>query len=549
MHHEHLADLLFPDITKLPSDYEALYPERRLAPTALVTRLGPSPTGFIHLGNLYGALADERLAHQSDGVFFLRIEDTDSKREVAGAAEAIIEALDYFGIHFDEGVCQTGERGDYGPYRQSDRTDIYHCFARDLVRRGLAYPCFCSEEELADQRERQEAAGVNPGYYGEWALCRALSIEDIENRLAKRQPYVLRFRSPGSAEKNFTLIDGIRGELSLPENIQDIVLLKQNGVPTYHFAHVVDDHLMRTTHVIRGEEWLSSLPIHIQLFQALNWQPPVYCHTTVLMKMEDGVRRKLSKRKDPEMALSYYQSLGYHPAAVREYLMTILNSNYEEWRLANPELPLTDFAFTTDKMSASGMLFDIDKLNDVSKETLARLSDSALCDFLLDWAEQWQPERAGVLSADPAKLTRILGMDRHSEKPRKDLVYGEQILEHIDYFYDEWFGQRDAFPETVQEADRLAILEAYLTGYDQADDRTNWFDKIRDLAEANGFAAKPKDYKNNPDQYKGHVGDVSTVIRIALMGRSNSPDLWEIQQIMGEDMTKRRIYSTIQLLR
>ncbi len=366
-----LAELLFPHIAKTPEDYEALYPKRQLPAGAKVTRLGPSPTGFIHLGNLYGAFADERLAHQSGGTFFLRIEDTDEKREVEGAVEAIISSLAYFGVNFDEGVTVDGEAGIYGPYYQRQRGAVYQCFAKQLVKKGLAYPCFCTEEEISEIRNRQEKAGENPGYYGSFARCRNLELAEIRGNLAEGKPFVLRFRSEGDPSRSFQIDDGIRGTLSMPENVQDVVLLKQNGIPTYHFAHVVDDHLMRTTHVVRGEEWLSSLPIHVALFSALEWGLPIYCHTTVLMKMEGENKRKLSKRKDPELSLNYYRSLGYHPRAVREYLLTILNSNYEEWRLANPDSPMEEFPFTTEKMSNSGTLFDLDKLNDVSKEVLS----------------------------------------------------------------------------------------------------------------------------------------------------------------------------------
>ncbi len=557
MNHEQLAELLFPHINKSREDYEAQFPPRKLPEGARVTRLGPSPTGFIHLGNLYGAFVDERLAHQSGGVFFLRIEDTDEKREVEGAVEAVITSLDYFGVHFDEGALLEGEKGAYGPYFQRQRAEIYQCFAKWLVRQGMAYPCFCSEAEIQSMRERQEAEKANPGYYGAWAPCRGLTLEQIEEKLAAGLPFVLRFRAPeGAAEsgESFEIEDAIRGRLSMPVNFQDTVLLKQNGIPTYHFAHVVDDHLMRTTHVVRGEEWLSSLPIHVALFEALGWEKPVYCHTTVLMKMDGENKRKLSKRKDPELGLSYYRRQGYHPAAVREYLLTILNSNYEEWRLANPDAPAEDFPFTTEKMSASGTLFDLDKLNDVCKDTLVKMPSAEIYDFLLAWAKDYQngqpPEEEGVrcigdlyslFSENKEKMLRILDMDRTGPKPRKDLVYCEQIFDYISYFFDDYYRPEESFPENVPAEDRQKILAGYLETYCQTDEQSVWFDKIRALAVSLGYAAKPKEYQKAPEQYKGHVGDVSTVIRVALMGRRSSPNLWEIQQIMGEAQVRGRI--------
>lgn len=548
MNHTELAELLFPHIDKTPEYYETLYPERILPEGAKVTRLGPSPTGFIHLGNLYGAFADERLAHRSGGVFFLRIEDTDEKREVEGAAETIISSLEYFGVTFDEGVTSEGERGIYGPYYQRARELIYQCYAKDLTARGLAYPCFCTEDQILLLREQQENSGENPGYYGSFARCRDLDLIDIKRNIAEGKPYVLRFRSAGDPGRSFQIIDGIRGLLSMPENFHDVVLLKQNGIPTYHFAHVVDDHLMRTTHVVRGEEWLSSLPVHVALFDAMGFAPPTYCHTTVLMKTENGNKRKLSKRKDPELSLNYYRSLGYHPKAVREYLLTILNSNYEEWRLANPQNPMEEFEFSTEKMSSSGTLFDLDKLNDVSKEVLVRLSDEEIYDFLLLWAKDHRPELVTLFTDKKEMLLRIFAMDRHGEKPRKDLIYCEQIFDYISYFFNDRFKVQDPYPEEVEKQDVLTILESYVNNYDHSDDRSIWFEKIRALSVKLGYAAKPNDYKKNPSLYKGHVGHVSTVIRIALTGRASSPDLWEIQQIMGEKQAMERIDKAVSTL-
>ncbi len=547
MDHQQLADLLFPHILKAPADYESIYPERNLPEGAKVTRLGPSPTGFIHLGNLYGAFVDERLAHQSKGIFYLRIEDTDDKRQVDGAVEAIISSLDFFGLQFDEGATMDGEVGQYGPYHQSQRGEIYQTFVKQLIEKGMAYPCFCTEEELNGIREEQESLKENPGYYGKWAKHRDLSFEEIKKRLDQDEKFVIRLRSKGTHDcaeedlKMITVEDGIRGPLTMPENHQDVVILKATGIPTYHFAHVVDDHLMRTTHVIRGAEWLPSLPIHVELFETLGWTHPIYCHTAQLMKMEDGNKRKLSKRKDPELSLDYYRSEGYHPEAVREYLLTILNSNYEEWRIANPDASQNSFDFTVEKMSNSGTLFDLDKLNDISKDVLVKIPAAELSTFLLDWADHHKPEIASLLKEQQSYLEQILDLGRTGDKPRKDFVYAKQIFEFISYFYDSYFVRADSYPENVNEEDAKKILEAYLDTYNHQDDQAQWFDKIREIATANNYAAKPKDFKKNPDLYKGHVGDVSTVIRIALMGRAMSPDIWEIQQILGEEKTKERI--------
>lgn len=546
MNYNKLAEILFPQVEKSPEEYEAMFPPRSLPENAKVTRLGPSPTGFIHLGNLFGAFADERLAHQSGGIFFLRIEDTDDKRYVDGAVDIIINSLKFFGINFDEGASHDGETGDYGSYVQSHRGPIYQSFAKKLVSEGKAYPCFMSEEEISQIRAEQEASKQNPGIYGKWAKSRSLTIEEIEEKLAAGIPYVIRLKSDGDMSlpedqiKRFEVNDAIRGTLSMPVNDQDTVLLKANGIPTYHFAHVIDDHLMRTTHVVRGAEWLPSLPIHVELFEKLGWQPPVYCHTAQLMKIgEDGNKRKLSKRKDPELSLDYYRKLGYHPAAVREYLLTILNSNFEEWRLANPEASIDEFNFTTEKMSNSGALFDLNKLNDVSKDVLLHVSAADLADFLESWSCQFKPELSYIFD-DRDYLEKILDIGRNEAKPRKDHIYAEQIIENISYFFDDMFKIEEEVPKEAS-SDASEIIKRYLESYNHSDDQNTWFDKIRSIASELGYAAKPKDYKKHPDEYKGHVGHVSTVIRLAVMGRSQSPDVWEIQQILGEARTKERL--------
>ena len=550
-----LSELIYPEIAN-DTDYEAMYPKRNLPEGAKVTRLGPSPTGFIHLGNLYGAFVDERLAHQSNGVFYLRIEDTDDKRFVENAVETIISSLAFFGIKFDEGVTEHGDVGSYGDYTQSHRGEIYRFYAKKLLAEGKAYPCFLTEEEISEIREKQEKEKIAPGIYAGWSKYRDWDKEPeiqklVTDHIDAGDPFVIRLKSDGTPNatgediKRNKVVDGIRGTLDVPENFQDIVIIKTTGIPTYHFAHAVDDHLMRTTHVIRGEEWLPSLPIHVELFEKLGFELPVYCHTAQLMKIgEDGNKRKLSKRKDPELSLDYYRDQGYHPTAVREYLLTILNSNYEEWRMENPEADIDEFKFTTEKMSNSGALFDLDKLNDVSKEAMLHIPAYEIAEFLKDWSLEFAPEYSYIFD-DMDLLVKILDLGRDEKKPRKDLVYARQIMEFISYFYDQSFKVIDEVPAEA-EADKVKILGEYLSSYNHADTQEEWFNKIREIATNLGYAAKPKDYKKNPDDYKGHVGHVSTVIRLALVGRAQSPDVWAIQQIMGEDMVKARINRMIE---
>ena len=550
-----LSELIYPEIAN-DTDYEAMYPKRNLPEGAKVTRLGPSPTGFIHLGNLYGAFVDERLAHQSNGVFYLRIEDTDDKRFVENAVETIISSLAFFGIKFDEGVTEHGDVGSYGDYTQSHRGEIYRFYAKKLLAEGKAYPCFLTEEEISEIREKQEQEKIAPGIYAGWSKYRDWDKDPeiqklVTDHIDAGDPFVIRLKSDGTPNatgediKRNKVVDGIRGALDVPENFQDVVIIKTTGIPTYHFAHAVDDHLMRTTHVIRGEEWLPSLPIHVELFEKLGFELPVYCHTAQLMKIgEDGNKRKLSKRKDPELSLDYYRDQGYHPAAVREYLLTILNSNYEEWRMENPEADIDEFKFTTEKMSNSGALFDLDKLNDVSKEAMLHIPACEIAEFLKDWSLEFAPEYSYIFD-DMDLLVKILDLGRDEKKPRKDLVYARQIMEFISYFYDQSFKVIDEVPAEA-EADTVKILEEYLSSYNHSDTQEEWFNKIREIATNLGYAAKPKDYKKNPDDYKGHVGHVSTVIRLALVGRAQSPDVWAIQQIMGEDMVRARINRMIE---
>ncbi len=524
-----LAEALIPDKNIRPlEEYEALYPERDLPKGAKVTRLAPSPTGFMHLGNLYVAIANERIAHQSGGVFYLRIEDTDAKRKVEGAVEVIHSSLKYFGIGFDEGAELSG---NYGPYYQRQRAEIYHAYAKDLIRRGLAYPCFCTEEELEKTREYQTENKLLPGYYGEFAKCRNLTEEEIYDNLAKGKPYVIRLRSQGDVNVKHTFHDAVKGEITVTENNQDVVILKSDGIPTYHFAHAVDDHLMRTNLVIRGEEWLASLPIHIELFKVLGFRLPEYGHT----------RRKLSKRKDPEASLTFYREEGYHPLAVRTYMMTLLNSNFEEWLLKFPDKPLDEFKFSIGKMGKSGALFDILKLNDVSKSVMSRLSETEMYDFLSDWAKEYGTETQKGWFADRDYLLKVLAlcMGVGGKKRRKDFVCARQAMGLLSYFFDASFAPEYSFrfdKNTVR-----AVMEDFKKTYDPTDDSSVWFNKVKAVADAHGFASDMKAYKANPEAYAGNVSDVAEMLRIAVTGLSNTPDLWTIMQILGKDRTLSRI--------
>lgn len=548
MDYQRLANLLFPDITTTPADIEAMYPPRSLPEGAKVTRIAPSPTGFMHLGNLFSAIVSERLAHQSGGVFFLRIEDTDLKRAVEGGVETIIRVFNHYGLNFDEGATIEGDKGAYGPYRQRQRAKIYQTFAKVLVEEGLAYPCFCTEEELNEMRQQQQEMKINFGYYGQWAKCRDLTFEQIEENIQAGKPYVLRFRSPGDPNKRFVHRDLVKGDIELPENDQDIVLLKSDGIPTYHFAHVIDDHFMGTTHVVRGEEWLATLNIHLQLFRTLGWKPPKYVHTAQLMKMDGGSKRKLSKRKDPELALDFYNAEGYPVPSVLEYLMTLLNSNFEDWRIANPTAPMDDFQFTTKKMGNSGSLFDIDKLKDVSKNTISVMSADEVYNEVTGWAKDYDQQLYTLLTSDEQKAKAIFAIGRGGAKPRKDIAIWSEVKDYLAFFYDELYVPAAAYPENVAKEDAIAILTQYKGIYSPADDGDTWFEKVRELGSALGFAAKPKDYKKNPDQYKGHVGDVSQVIRLAITGRTNSPDLCSVMQILGEETCQKRLDEAIATL-
>lgn len=546
MDNQKLADLLFPEVVNTPEYYEEKFPYRKLPNKAEVTRMAPSPTGFIHLGNLYSALADERIAHRNGGVFYLRIEDTDEKRKVDGAVETIINVLRYFDIEFDEGAGfdDTDPRNAYGPYFQRQRVEIYHTYAKSLVERGLAYPCFCTEEELDKVRAKQEEDKVLTGYYGEYATCRNLSYEEIEANIKAGKPYVLRLRSQGSPDKEITFVDAIKGEIKLPENIHDIVLLKKDGIPTYHFAHAIDDHLMRTTTVVRGGEWLASAPIHYELFHLLGFKMPAYAHTAHLMKFDEetGGKRKLSKRKDPELSLDYYRKDGYHPYTMKVYLLTLLNSNFEEWHEKFPDKVINEFPFSVEKMNQSGALFDKDKLHNICKNELSKLSEEELYDFLYDWAKENEPENVEKWFGDREKMLQILRlyMGVGAKRRRKDLMYAKQIFELISYFFDgESAEEMDEFK--LDEDMVSKILKSYLAKYDHNDDNSVWFNKLKEIADEHGFASDMKAYKANPENFKGNVSDIAEAVRIAVTGRANTPDLWTIVHIMGEEQMTERI--------
>ena len=550
MDNQKLAELLFPEVVNTPEYYEEKFPYRKLPNKAEVTRMAPSPTGFIHLGNLYSALADERIAHRNGGVFYLRIEDTDEKRKVDGAVETIINVLRYFNIEFDEGAGfdDSDPRNAYGPQFQRQSVEIYQTYAKSLVERGLAYPCFCTEEELDKVRAKQEEDKVLTGYYGEYATCRNLSYEEIEANIKAGKPYVLRLRSQGGPDKEITFVDAIKGEIKLPENIHDIVLLKKDGIPTYHFAHAIDDHLMRTTVVVRGGEWLASAPIHYELFHLLGFKMPAYAHTAHLMKFDEetGGKRKLSKRKDPELSLDYYRKDGYHPYTMKVYLLTLLNSNFEEWHEKFPDKDINEFPFSVDKMSQSGALFDKDKLHNICKNELSKLSEDELYDFLYDWAKENAPENVDMWFDDKEKMLQILRlyMGVGAKRRRKDFMYAKQIFELISYFFDG--ASNDERDEFRLDEDMVSdILKTYLSKYDHNDDNSAWFNKLKEIADEHGFASDMKAYKANPESFKGNVSDIAEVVRIAVTGRANTPDLWTIVHIMGEEQMKERIQKYI----
>ena len=547
MDHQVLSELLFPQVTETPEQLEVRFPARNLPEGAVVSRMAPSPTGFVHLGNLVQGMISERMTHQSGGVLFLRVEDTDAKREVPGAIEVLIDTLAHYGIRFDEGATHTGDNGLYGPYRQRQRAAIYHVYAKKMVAEGKAYPCFCTEEELSAARAQQEANKETTGYYGKYAIWRDRPIEDIKAQLDAGNPWVLRFRSTGSIENQFKFDDLVKGKLTITENDVDHVLLKSDGIPTYHFAHAVDDHLMHTTHVVRGDEWLPSLPFHIQLFQALGFKLPKYVHIGPLMKMDGTSKRKLSKRKDPELALTYYKAEGFPIKAVQEYLMTVLNSNFEDWRRANPDADTDAFKFSPKKLNPAGSLFDYAKLTDVSKNVISRMDAETVYSLLLEWAKEFDTEFGAKLEADPAFATAILAIGRGGKKPRKDLATWKEAKPYMGFFYDEYM-DKPVFDEKFAPETIKTVLTKFLAVYDPADDSGVWFNKVKEITEEIGFTSDMKAYKADPDAFPGTVADVSAMIRVAITGKQNSPDLYSVMQILGLERCTQRLNAALESL-
>ena len=536
-----LAELLFPDINETPADIEARFPERNLKEGARVTRLAPSPTGFLHFGNLFTGTVAYRTAKVTDGIFFVRVEDTDQKRKVEGAIEVMLDGLKAFDVVADEGVVgENEEKGNYGPYYQSQRKPIYHVFAKSLVEQDLAYPCFCSAEDLDEIRAAQENE-PNKGYWGKYAKCRTLSFDEIEANIKEGKTWTLRLKSPGDLTKKCYFDDMIKGKIEMPENVQDVVLLKSDGIPTYHFAHAVDDHIMRTTHVIRGDEWMSSCPIHLQLFKCLGFKLPKFAHVSPIMKEENGNKRKLSKRKDPEAAVTFYIEQGYPKESVNEYIMTLMNSNFEDWRKNNKEAPLEAFPFNLKKMSVSGALFDMVKLNDISKNVISLMPAKKVYDYTAAWAKEYDKEFYGLLTRDEEYSVNILNIDREGPKPRKDIACFSEVKDYVSYFFNEIADLKIELPENITPDMAKEILDLYVEEYDASRDKDSWFAHIKEMCERLGYTPNVKEYKKNPDAYKGHVGDVSTVIRLAVTGRKNTPDLYAIMQILGEEEVKTRL--------
>ena len=544
MDYKELANLIFPDAKPI-SYYEEKYPERKLEEGAIVTRFAPSPTGVMHIGGLYQGLIAKKLAEQTQGVFFLRIEDTDQKREVENGIKGIVESLKDFDIEPDEGMTsETEEKGEYGPYKQSLRKEIYQAYAKYLIEQGKAYPCFCSQEELNQIREKQEAAKIRPGYYGIWAKCRGLTVEEMAKKIEAGEDCIIRLKSPGREDRKIKHKDVIKGNVEFPENDQDVVIIKADGLPTYHFAHAVDDHLMHTTNVIRGDELLSSVPLHLQLFQVLGFKAPKYAHIAPIMKNEDGNKRKLSKRKDPEAAVSYYAEQGIPKEAVKEYLLNIANSTFENWRRANPDKKIEEFDLQLNKMSVSGALFDMVKLLDVSKIVISKMSADDVYSSSLDWAKKQDEELANLLENQKEYSLKVFGIERGNKKPRKDISKWSDVKENISYMYDELFEKDNSeyqYQVINDKDDIRRILDLYISKYyNSEDDKQTWFDKIKELAGEMGYAKEVKEFKANPGVYKAHVGDVSTVLRVALTKRTNTPDMYEIMQVLGKDVIESR---------
>ena len=549
MDYKDLANLIFPEAKDI-SYYEEKYPERNLKEGAIVTRIAPSPTGFVHIGGLYQGLIAKKLAKQTEGVFFVRIEDTDQKRQVENGTQEIITSLEKFGFEPDEGMINETEfKGNYGPYKQSMRKEIYQAYAKYLISQGKAYPCFCSPEEIELIRQKQEAAKIRPGYYGVWAKCRNLSLEEMEEKIKAGEKYIIRFKSPGREDRKIKHHDLIKGNVDFPENDQDIVIIKADGLPTYHFAHAIYDHLMRTTHVIRGDEWLSSVPLHLQLFHELGFKAPKYAHIAPIMKNDNGNKRKLSKRKDPEAAVSYYVEMGIPKEAVNEYLLNIANSNFENWRRANKDASIDEFDLQLNKMSVSGALFDMVKLLDVGKNVISKFTATEVYDRALEWAEIYDKDLADILKADTEYALKVFGIERGNKKPRKDIAKWSDVRENIEYMYDDMFyskKQNYEYQVISDKEDIEKILKLYMEKYySDEDDKQTWFDKIKELSAEMGYAKEVKEFKENPGKYKAHVGDVSTVLRVALTARTNTPDMYEIMKILGKERIQKRFETGI----
>lgn len=544
MDYKDLADLIFPDAKEI-SYYEEKYPERNLPEGAIVTRFAPSPTGFVHIGGLYQSLIAKKLAKQTGGVFFLRIEDTDQKREVENGVTDIVKSLKDFGIEPDEGmISDTEGKGNYGPYKQSQRKEIYQAYAKYLIEQGKAYPCFCTPEDVDAIRSKQEAAKIRPGYYGVWAKCRNVTVEEAIERIKNGDSYIIRFKSPGREDRKIKHKDVIKGNVEFPEYDQDIVIIKADGLPTYHFAHAIDDHLMRTTHVIRGDEWLSSVPLHLQLFHELGFRSPKYCHIAPIMKNDEGNKRKLSKRKDPEAAVSYYAEQGIPQDSVKEYLLNIANSTFENWRRANKDKSMDEFELQLNKMSVSGALFDMVKLLDVSKIVISKMTAEEVYENSVNWAKRYDADFAKLLEENKEYALKVFGIERGNKKPRKDIAKWSDVKENVGYMFDEIFdNEKQEYPyQVINDKEKInKILTLYIEKYyDENDDKQTWFDKIKELAVEMGYAGEVKEFKQNPDKYEAHVGDVSTVLRIALTGRTNTPDMYEIMKVIGKERMIKR---------
>lgn len=537
-----MAELLLPSINKTPDYYENLYPERELKEGARVTRIAPSPTGYLHLGTLFAALVNRITATSSGGIFYTRIEDTDKKREIEGGIADIIDGLGRFGITIDEGFTGADEQsGNYGPYKQSQRAEIYQTYVKELIRQGLAYPCFCTAEELDEVRKIQEERKIRTGYHGEWAKHRNITFDEAKKLIDSGKSYVIRLKSPGSEENTIVFDDCIKGKIEMPENDEDFVILKSDGIPTYHFAHAVDDHLMRTTHVLRGDEWISSVPKHIQLFKLLGFRPPKYGHIAPIMKLDGGAKRKISKRKDPEAAVHFFAEEGYDSESVIEYLMTVAASDFEDWRKANPDKSYKDFKFNLKKMSVSGALFDSDKLNNVAKTVVSGFDSACVYDKLTNWAKEFDPEFCAVLTENPEYTRAVLSIDRDVPKPRKDIAKWNEAKDYFSYFFDSLYKKDFSLPDNISPADANLFFKKYKEVYDPSDDRQLWFDKIKAIAPEIGFASETKEYKAEPDKFKGHAGDLSTVLRIAVTGKRNTPDLCSIMRVLGKERCISRI--------